>query len=197
MNFHGWETIALKDLDFIADKILTARNIADFKEDENFLEILGNENSSIIILDFGCGIGRNTFGMSLKRPKWKFVGYDNENMISKTKPYVCIKYPDFKEFSSVSFSSEWQVVNTQQFDVIFCNLVLQHIYEKDLNIYLNDFRKMTHKLVVHGRRLNDDNGKNTWKILENNKYFPVNCNSFNGYSINGNPEEHFTCIYQW
>jgi len=35
---------------------------------------------------------------------------------------------------------------------------------------------MTKKLLVSGRRNNDDNHKNTWKILENNGLYPTNEN---------------------
>ena len=62
---------------------------------------------------------------------------------------------------------------------------------------------MTKKLIVFGRRYNDefvidDNTKivfeNTWQILENNGYYPSNINDVK-YSIEGDPEEHTLCIY--
>ena len=37
--------------------------------------------------------------------------------------------------------------------------------------------------------------KNTWRILENNGYYPSN-GSDTRYSIEGDPEEHMTCIYE-
>jgi hypothetical protein len=57
---------------------------------------------------------------------------------------------------------------------------------------------MTNKLVVSGRRFNDDmvdgKYKNTWQILENNGFYPVNAKKIN-YNVDGNPNEHITCIY--
>ncbi len=57
---------------------------------------------------------------------------------------------------------------------------------------------MTNKLIVSGRRFNDDMAgdvyKNTWQILENNGYYPSNASDIK-YSVEGDPEEHITCIY--
>lgn len=197
MNFNGWDLIAKHDLEFVADKILTNRQIKDFQEDTAYFKLISEDNNPLTILDFGCGIGRNTFGFSLHYPTWKFVGYDNENMINRCFEYAKIKYPQIESFPSVSFYFNWDEVKLQRFDVIFCHLVLQHVHEKDLRIYLSDFRNMTQKLVVHGRRFNDDEGKNTWKILEKYGYYPSSCTAPRGYVVDGYPEEHFTCVYRW
>jgi hypothetical protein len=57
---------------------------------------------------------------------------------------------------------------------------------------------MTHRLIVSGRRFNDDiidgKYKNTWQILENNGFYSSNAKEIN-YKIDGDPEEHITCIY--
>jgi hypothetical protein len=57
---------------------------------------------------------------------------------------------------------------------------------------------MTNKLIVSGRRFNDDmvygKYKNTWQILENNGYYPSNKDDIK-YSTDGDPEEHILCIY--
>ena len=57
---------------------------------------------------------------------------------------------------------------------------------------------MTNKLIVSGRRFNDDmvddKYKNTWEIFENNGYYPSNINDIK-YSIEGDLEEHTLCIY--
>jgi hypothetical protein len=57
---------------------------------------------------------------------------------------------------------------------------------------------MTNRLIVSGRRFNDDmvddNYKNTWQILENNGYYPSNVNDIK-YSIDGDLEEHTLCVY--
>ena len=68
---------------------------------------------------------------------------------------------------------------------------------------MKDIAKMTKKLIVFGRRYNDefltDNNKktifkNTWEIFENYGYYPSNISDIK-YSIDGDPEEHTMCIY--
>jgi len=79
--------------------------------------------------------------------------------------------------------------------------VFQHIFEDDLSIYLTDLKKITDRLVVSGRRFNDDveesKYKNTWEILEKNGWFPSECYRDNNlkYSSAGDINEHFLCVY--
>ncbi len=61
-------------------------------------------------------------------------------------------------------------------------------------MYIDSIKKMTDLLIVSGRRLNDDDNKNTWEILENNGLYPINAEEIN-YQVNGDPHEHITCIY--
>ena len=93
---------------------------------------------------------------------------------------------------------DWDLLKTMKFDCIYATLVFQHIYENDLNLYLQDIKRMTNKLIVSGRRFNDDmvddKYKNTWEIFENNGYYPSNINDIK-YSIEGDLEEHTLCIY--
>jgi hypothetical protein len=94
--------------------------------------------------------------------------------------------------------SDWDQLKTMNFDCIYATIVFQHIHEKDLNLYLQDIKQMTNKLIVSGRRFNDDiidgKYKNTWQILENNGYHPSNALDIK-YFIDGDPNEHITCIY--
>ena len=96
-----------------------------------------------------------------------------------------------------------------KFDCIYSILVFQHIFEEDLCKYIQDIKKMTNKLVVSGRRYNDDidkssgQHKNTWKILENNGLIPYQCigvrNDVFGeipYERDGNPNEHLTGLFK-
>jgi hypothetical protein len=59
---------------------------------------------------------------------------------------------------------------------------------------------MTKKLVVFGRRFNDDmvneKYKNTWQIFENNGLYPSNANEVS-YKTHGDLEEHTLCIYNF
>ena len=89
------------------------------------------------VLDFGCGFGRNTFYLASENKKWTVVGYDNDAMLHKTQEYSDLHYPD-TQFDNIQFNSDWNQIKTQTFDWIICWLVLQHIYVKDLKVYLKE-----------------------------------------------------------
>jgi len=194
-TFNGWNHIDYNNLEIVADYILTGKTVNEFNPDTSIYELL-DKSRPLSILDFGCGIGRNTYGMGNYSDNWNVVGYDNLKMLNLTSVYCKLKYD--RQFLNVKFINDWELIKSIKFDVIYCSLVLQHIYEKDLNTYLTDFKKITSKLIVHGRRFNDDRidnqYKNTWNILENNGFSPSNRYETD-YSIEGNPEEHTLCIY--
>ena len=90
-------------------------------------------------------------------------------------------------------------VKNEKFDTILCCLVLQHIHEDVLKSYIEDFKKMTSKLIVFGRRFNDDvKCRSTWIIMEENGLIPSKFYA-NGnetpYVANGDPHEHNLSIY--
>jgi 2-polyprenyl-3-methyl-5-hydroxy-6-metoxy-1,4-benzoquinol methylase len=198
-TFNGWGKLSDKNLDEVSHLILTNKKACEFFTDDWLYDMIGFKEDNINVLDFGCGIGRNSFGMALHSPIWNVVGYDNQQMINKTSEYQLLKYGNNILPSNLTFSSNWDMLKESKFDGILCCLVLQHIHESDLNTYLTNFKKMTKIVIVHGRRFNDDiiNGvyKNTWKILENNGFYPIQCYGSSVYSTWGDESEHFTCIY--
>lgn len=204
-NFNSWDEIGKsKNIDYIADSILTNRTCEDFYSDEwlysSYLDKTDINTNSISILDFGCGIGRNTFGMSYYDPNWFVMGYDNKYMIEHAVEYHSIKHSENSYPTNLKFEYEWDKVRLLKFDFIICCVALQHIFEKDLNEYITDFKNMTKNLIVSGRRFNDDGGKNTWEILEKNGLIPCRCLK-NGvgdveYKKDGDPNEHLTHIYK-
>lgn len=197
MNFGNWSDIAKKDIDTVAGYILTGRKADEFGPDSYMYDYIGSKDSKLVILDFGCGIGRNTYGMSEWSSLWEVTGYDCQEMLNNTKQYKELKYPD-KEFPKLTFDSNWNVVKERKFDVIYCSLVLQHI-PNDIIEYLEDFKVMTKRILVFGRRVVDNKGISTWNIIESvgliPKYF-----TFNGkevpYTSEGDPEEHHFAIYE-
>lgn len=200
-TFNDWYKLGDLSLETVIDYVLTDGKVETLNSDIWLLDYMGNKISNKSILDFGCGIGRNIFDFSTRHPNWKFCGYDNSNMIVKAKEYSNIKFnKTIYDYANVEFISDWDALKTRKYDCIYATIVFQHIHEKDLNIYLKDIKQMTNKLIVSGRRFNDDtiNGKykNTWQILENNGYHPSNTLNIK-YSIEGDPNEHMTCIYDF
>jgi len=198
-SFNGWLYVDTYNLNKVVDLVLTNGTCETIKSDTWLTPMIGDRNNNLSILDFGCGVGRNIFEFSQILPKWKFCGYDNPNMLKKAKEYSIKKFnKNIEDYPNLQLFSEWDALKSVKFDCIYATIVFQHIYEKDLNIYLQDIKKMTNRLIVSGRRFNDDsvNGKhkNTWQILENNGLYPSNDKQIN-YKINGDPDEHITCIY--
>lgn len=200
-TFNGWSHVSTLNLETVVDLVLTNGTSETIKSDIWLIPMIGDNSKSLSVLDFGCGVGRNIFDFSQKFSNWRFYGYDNPNMIDKSYEYSKIKFNKMvSDYSNLELISDWDRLKNMKFDCIYATIVFQHIHEKDLNIYLQDIKQMTNKLIVSGRRFNDDRidgkYKNTWQILENNGYYPSNALD-NKYSIEGDSEEHITCIYDF
>ena len=145
------------------------------------------------ILDFGCGLGRNILGI-LEATCWNVTGYDSPAMLkrawtwldSKTQPATV------RGTERCTLIDDWNNARFLTFECVLASLVFQHIYELELVEYLSDLRSMTRVLVVHGRRINDDSGKNTWEII-NRTWQP--CNTPDDFEVDGEAEEHHTIVW--
>jgi SAM-dependent methyltransferase len=197
-TFRCWSNVDVLNLDATMNLILTGRTAKNGFPSEELFKYIGDKSKNLKILDFGCGIGRNTFGLNAYSPNWTIIGYDNENMIKKTEEFHASNYSNNIP-PSVKFYSEWDIVKTIHFDVIFCCLVLQHIFENILFNYISNFKIMANKLVVSGRRFNDDTKKRSnWSILEDNGLVPHKFYLHQTqieYMPEGHPEDHNTAIY--
>jgi len=111
------------------------------------------------VLDFACGVGRNSY--RLQNNFTNVACYDLPNMLDIMKSTT-----KYKESSGLELFYNWDYVKWQKCDVIFCCIALQHIYEEELMGYLADFAKMTKNLYVFTRSYNDDNKKNMLELLE-------------------------------
>jgi ribosomal protein L11 methylase PrmA len=197
-TFNNWEKIAKMDIDSVTNYILTGHKASTAKPDIWILNIIGKEDKPMTILDFGCGIGRNTLGLAKINQKWNIVGYDSENIISRVPEFVDINYNGIMP-SNVQFVSDWNQLKTTKFDKIIAVIVLQHIMEKVLIEYIRDFKNMTNFLCVSGRRFNDDVKKrSTWTIIEEQGLIPSKF--YKGhipiiYSPLGDPNEHNIACY--
>lgn len=186
-------------LEKVVDLVLTNGTSKTICSDMWMTHMIGDPNASLSILDFGCGVGRNIFDFSQQFKNWKFYGYDNANMLNKALEYSKIRFnKSIFDYSNIELTSDWNTLKTKKFDCVYATIVFQHIHENDLNLYIKDIKNMSRKLIVSGRRFNDDivdgKYKNTWQILEKNNLYPSNASEIN-YSAEGNPEEHITCVY--
>ena len=160
-----------------------------------------------VVLMYLASVMHMAFHALLVNLKLRKLTRDSEKMLERTSEYCHSKYnKNISDYPNVTFTSDWKYVKSQKFDYTYATLVLQHIFEEELNQYCQDFKNITKKLIVHGRRHNDDklNGlyKNTWKILENNGLFPISCTLQGNiewkYSVYGDDlNEHFTCLYKF
>lgn len=199
-TFHGWSTVGKMDIDVVADLIVTGRKASEAKPDEWLIDLIGDPAEALTVLDFGCGFGRNAFGMAKHSDKWTVIGYDNPAMLSRVPEFATINY-DGKIPKNLWFLSDWDQVALHRVDRIVCSLVLQHIYEDALVKYAHDFKLMTPTLIVTGRRFNDDKEKrSTWTILEEQGLTPDEFYAEREripYTPYGDPSEHNTAIYNF
>lgn len=199
-TFNGWSNIGNMSLDAVTNLIVTGKTSREAMPDTWIFKYIGDKNTQLNILDFGCGIGRNTFGLSKYSSKWSIVGYDNESMLDKTTEFWNLNYGGSIS-RNIWFQSEWdRIVKYYKFDVIFCNLVIQHIYEDAIKNYIQDFKKISPTLMVTGRRFNDDvNHRSNWEILEESGLKPTIFKHGDVdivYNPIGNPEDHNIAIYK-
>jgi len=95
------------------------------------------------VLDFGAGVGRNTYGLiKVCDEVW---AYDFPNMIDTIK-----NNPKFKD-SGIVAASDWNKVRKEKFTAIFAIISLQNIHLYDVRNYLKDFVAMSDHLYVQTR----------------------------------------------
>ena len=200
-KFNGWSHLDQYELNKVIDLVITKGTIETVYPDTHIFSMFGSPNESLKILDFGCGVCRNTGYLANTYSNWNIYGYDNDNMLKHASDFCDKKYSmNVNNQLNLTLTSDWESLKTKKFDVIFALLVFQHIYESDINTYLNDIKQMTSTLIVSGRRFNDEiidgKYKNTWQIFENNGLYPINTDS-NSYKVEGNPEDHTLCVYKF
>lgn len=124
------------------ERILTGhRGDAVLPADPSLPEFIKDEKIKKV-LDFGCGVGRNTFYFAeIYDDVWAFDWPNMTDMLKSDKRW--------KEQFTVT--NDWNEVKKQKFDAIFCSIVLQHITNPELDNYLKDMSTITDRLLVFTR----------------------------------------------
>lgn len=171
IGFRGWDSPATYEE--AATLILRSPEIEKYVPSISKISpLIGDPSKPLKILDFGCGMGRNTFALSLCN-NWTVHGFDNEEMIRKV-PEFCSRYYNHTtdSFPKVKFTSDWERIKAEKYDCIVAISTFQHIFHEDLRIYLTEMREITNRLVVHGRRSNDET-LSVWSLMEDHALIPT------------------------
>jgi 2-polyprenyl-3-methyl-5-hydroxy-6-metoxy-1,4-benzoquinol methylase len=164
------------------DAILTGYKGA-FKNMPVYKEVIdlakGTPNNSQYVLDFGCGVGRNS--VALAKTYSNVIAFDLPNMINLV--------PEENKLNNIVYTSNWGRIKGIMFDMVLASLVFQHIHDDELNQYLSELN--TNKLVLHSRTWMDDTGTKVLTILE--KYFNIEDIKYTK-DPNGNESDHFLAL---
>ncbi len=156
-----WETIAASsDADELRDRILTG-----YKEGKPFtpyVPTLSVPSPLEWVLDFGCGVGRSF--PYLTSIATHVAGFDLEPMIARCR-MLAMETIDL-------LTADWSQLSTKRFDLVFADLVLQHVETDACKAYLGDFARMAPVTYVL-TRLQSDFGENVLKLVAGTGLFEV------------------------
>lgn len=117
-----------------------------------------------LLLDFGCGIGRNIDVLRNRfGPDIKVIGYDLPNMLELMPFETKIKYD--------RLTSDFSLVECLKPSIIFASIVFQHIPTDILTSYLKVIAKWPHFLYVITRWYNDHDRHEVASIIMNTHNF--------------------------
>jgi len=156
-----WESIAISaDPDDLRERILT-----DYKRGKPFtpyVPTLQVPPRLDWVLDFGCGVGRSF--PYLKSIAKHVAGFDLEPMIARCRTLAT---------ESVDvLTANWPELRTRKFDLVFADLVLQHVEPQACRAYLADFARMA-PMTYLLTRLQSDFGENVLKLVADTGLFQV------------------------
>jgi SAM-dependent methyltransferase len=142
-----------------------AKKAMGSKEPDHWLIDKIRDMNAKTVMDFGCGLGKNSFVMA--DLGMRVTMYDFPNIISIMK-----KSPSYKRLSDILIAEDrWMNVCMRQYDVILANFVFQHMPVAVADEYLDCMKQMTGRLLVHGRSHMDFEGGFTIDSLE--KHFEI------------------------
>lgn len=150
-NFNHWSKVASKGLEsaclYNANRRVKPSQV---KATPNVLEHIGNENQKLIVLDFGCGFGRNAYHWAMERPNWLFFGYDCPEMLNNSLEYHQIHYgPAALHPSNLTFEANWNSIMSKFYDVVVADNVFGHIQNnEEVREILNEMYTKCSNLIV-------------------------------------------------
>jgi SAM-dependent methyltransferase len=112
------------------------------------------------VLDFGCGVGRSF--PYLRTIATHVAGFDLEPMIARCR-LLATEPVDL-------LSADWSELSTRTFDLVFADLVLQHVEPDACRAYLTDFASMA-PVTYLLTRLQSDFGENVLKLVADTGLF--------------------------
>lgn len=120
---------------------------------------------AVNVMDFGCGLGRNSFEMA---DLGMYVTmYDFPNIISMMK-----QSPGYRRLSHMlSAEDRWMNACMKKYDVVLASLVFQHMPAEPAAEYLECMSGITDRLLVSGRSHMDFNGGLVIDVL--GRYFDM------------------------
>jgi SAM-dependent methyltransferase len=89
------------------------------------------------ILDFGCGLADSIPVLKSKFNKSELFFYD----FSESAMEIASKYYG-------KYASSYNLEQNKSFDLVYCSNVIEHITDKDINVFLDSIFKATKKYVV-------------------------------------------------
>ena len=117
-----------------------------------------------VVLDFGCGVGRNISALLARAPYARIVAYDFRNMQELARQYLGLE-----KFSKI----DWRTPPPENlraftYDFVVADITFQHIKESELRLILSilvEQLSTNGRLWVSSRWWSDDNHKSVWEII--------------------------------
>lgn len=129
-------------------------SVEDFSPEPAITSALSGYPRGSTVLDFGCGVGRNTVAIAEAVGGASVLGYDNVEMLSRARAYI-----DAAGHRDVGLFFEWSLMRAANYDLIVASLVFQHMDLQDLRRTLRAMLKMLRvrdgKLLVLSRAQSD------------------------------------------
>jgi SAM-dependent methyltransferase len=114
------------------------------------------------VLDFGCGVGRNF--PYLKSIATHVAGFDLPPMIERCRALATERVD--------LLTADWNEISSRQFDLVFADLVLQHLETSVCREYLAAFAQAAPVTYVL-TRLQSDFGANVPALIKESELFEV------------------------